>query len=104
MDGVILGDFWGYALAFVWGAAIAVHMRVWHVGHFMARHMMWFIVACGAGVDLLIVRFWFTNAAGMVSWNEIVIVFFLSSIVIAVWSIIDLATYIRDTMHGISSE
>lgn len=103
-NGVVLVPEWGFILAFVWGLAIAVHMRAWHVGRFMARHMMWFIVACGAGVDLLIVRFWFTDAAGKADWDTTVIVFFLSSIVIAIWSIIDLATYLKDMIDGYRSE
>ena len=104
MDGVILVPEWGFILAFLWGAAIALHMRKWHVGRFMARHMMWFIVACGAGVDLLIVRFFYTSAAGYVDWDTVVIVFFLSSLVISIWSIIDLATYLKDMMDGYRSE
>lgn len=103
-SGVVLGSEAGFVLAFLWGFAVAAFMRGWDVGRFMSRHMMWFVVATGAGVDLFIVWLFFTNDAGLVAWIDIVGVFFFSSLVIAGWSIMDLTRYLKDVINGLSGE
>lgn len=89
----------GLVLAHIWGAAIAVFMRTSDFGRWMAHNMMWFIVSCGAGIDLLIVR-WLLTDAGAVLWWDVVLIFFASSLWIAGWSVYDLSKRFMGAVRG----
>lgn len=103
-SGVELVPNWSYVIAIAWGVFIAVFMRYTTVGRFLARHAMWFIVACGAGIDLWIVRQWYMDAAGMVPWEQTLVIFFWTAIPIALWSLTDLAFYLEGMIRGYRGE
>lgn len=100
---VYLGENWGYYLAFFWGLAIAlfIHMETW-LSRWMCENLMWFVVATGVGVDLLILRMWYMSATGYVYWEDIVWVFALSSVPIAMRSIGALANRQDRLFSGIT--
>lgn len=92
----------GLLLGVVWGTAIAAFIQFAPLGRWIAARLTWFIVALGVGGDLLILLL-LMDEAGRVAWWQVVAVIAVSSVPVALRSLVEFHQYYRDMMaqtHG----
>lgn len=86
-------------IAFIWGVLVAAFIQFTKMGRTLTKHLMWFVVATGCGVDFLLLLL-LVDAEGRIAWSHAISVFFASSIPVAFRSILELVGYLKTIMEG----
>lgn len=86
-------------IAFIWGVLVAAFIQFTKMGRMMTKHLMWFVVATGCGVDFLLLLL-LADPQGRIVWNHAIAIFFASSVPVAFRSILELVAYLKSIMEG----
>lgn len=76
-------------MGLIWGCLIAASLEFSQIGKRLAAEMMWFVVALGAGGDMLISLMVTDLSTFLVNWIHVALIFFVTSIPIVIRRILE---------------